>query len=181
MSSSRLRIDPSTLLPSIQTFGELNQFLRGAKADKETARMGESMAALAAQIEAVVAGLQQGAARAELAPVLMDLLTHLRHHRTVVIGLSPAWRGLYEYASYLSALNNFRVLIGQWLLEGAEQAELAITIENFELIAWRTLGEGMLMIDMYEQWRSRREGESSGNPGDTSLERAKSWWSKLRR
>ena len=40
----------------------------------------------------------------------MDLLTELREHRAMVVNL--AWRGLYEYAAYLHALNNFRVLIG---------------------------------------------------------------------
>ena len=89
--------------------------------------------------------------------MLVDLLTVLRGHRNLVVNLGLPWRGLYEYAAYLQALNNFRVLIGQWLLDGGPRsAELLLTAEDFELVAWRTLGEGMLLIDMYEQWTAQR-------------------------
>ena len=113
---SRLSIDRTTLLPSIQTFGELSNFLRGAVADEDCRQFGESMGTLATHIEAIVAGLRLSRARADVAPLLMDLLTVLRKHRAQVVDLSPDWRGLYEYAAYLTALNNFRVLLGQWLL-----------------------------------------------------------------
>ena len=85
--------------------------------------------------------------------MLVDMLTVLRGHRKLVVNLGLHWRGLYEYAAYLQALNNFRVLIGQWLLDGGPgSTELLLCAEDFELVAWRTLGEGMLLIDMYEQW-----------------------------
>jgi hypothetical protein len=123
MNASRLSIDRTTLLPSIQTFGELSHFLRGAVADEDCRQFGESMGTLATHIEAIVAGLRLSRARA-VAPLLMDLLTVLRGHRALVMGLGVAWRGLYEYAAYLQALNNFRVLIGQWLLDGGSQSEM---------------------------------------------------------
>ena len=174
---SRLHIDPTTLLPSVQNFSELSNFLRSAVADEESLQMGDSMGLLASQIEAIVAKLKQGAGRDVVAPLFMDLLTVLREHRQLVIGLSTPWRGLYEYASYLAALNNFRVLIGQWLVERGPPVALA----DFELMAWRALGEGMLMIDMYEQWRAQEKQDS--NPADlddSRVARAKSWWDKLR-
>jgi hypothetical protein len=181
MTASRLRLDPSTNLPSIHSFGELSNFLRSAVADEESLQMGDSMGTLASHIEAIVAGLKTRRSRESLAPQLMDLMTILREHRALVIRLSPAWRGLYEYASYLSALNNFRVLIGQWLLDKAHD-EQAVGIENFELIAWRTLGEGMLLIDMYDQWRQQEAGESAiGTLEDPRVERARNWWDRLRR
>ena len=74
----------------------------------------------------------------------------------------------YEYAAYLAALNNFRVLIGQWLLAASPQDKPGPTLpqtihfEDFELVGWRTLGEGMLLIDMYEQLSGREAGESGG-------------------
>ena len=100
--------------------------------------------------------------RTTVAPLLVDLLTVLRGHRTLVVNLGLPWRGLYEYAAYLQALNNFRVLIGQWLLDGGPRsARAAADAEDFELVAWRTLGEGMLLIDMYEQWaRSEQRGRT---------------------
>ena len=82
----------------------------------------------------------------------MDMLTVLREHRNLVVNLGLTWRGLYEYAGYLQALNNFRVLIGQWLLDvGHGSDKLTVSAEDFALVAWRTLGEGMLLIDMYER------------------------------
>lgn len=182
---SRLPLDPTTLRPSVHSFGALSNFLRGAIADEESRQFSESMGQLAAQAEAVVLALRASRARAVAAPVLMDLLTVLREHRGLVVSLSPAWRGLYEYAAYLQALNNLRVLIGQWLLGGdAAQAELPMAAEDLELVAWRVLGEGMLLIDMYEQWVSGEQGDEPGSAlgrlEEPQVERAVAWWKKLR-
>jgi hypothetical protein len=171
MTSSRLTIDPSTQLPSINTFGELSHFLRSAVADEEAQQLGESMSALASHIEAIVAGLKLNTERAYIAPMLMDLMTTLREHRTLVIGLSPAWRGLYEYASYLAALNNFRVMIGNWLLQGKGKKMEGLAGSDFEL----------LLVDMYDQWRGQEQQESGlGALEDPRLQRARNWWDKLR-
>jgi hypothetical protein len=184
MASPRLPLDPSTNLPSINSFGELSNFLRTAVADEDSRQLSESMAKLAVHIEAIVAGLRLSRVRTTVAPMLVDLLTVLRGHRNMVVGLSLSWRGLYEYAAYLQALNNFRVLIGQWLLDGGPRsAELLLSAEDFELVAWRTLGEGMLMIDMYEQWTSREpntDHSALGSLTEPQVERAVQWWKKLR-
>jgi hypothetical protein len=182
---SRLPLDPSTHLPSIHTFGQLSEFLRGAVADEDSRIFSESMGQLASHVEAIVAGLRLDRRRDSMAPLLMDLMTVLRDHRNLVLGLGLAWRELYEYAAYLQALNNFRVLIGQWLLQGGtRQKDLAITADDFGLVAWRTLAEGMLLIDMYEQAVrfDSREGPSTLGPTSTEpqLQRAVQWWQKLR-
>jgi hypothetical protein len=182
--SSRLRIDPSTNLPSINTFGELSNFLRGAVADEDSRQLSESMGQLAVHVESIIAALRQNRVRSTIAPLLVDMLTVLRGHRNLVVNLALPWRGLFEYAAYLQALNNFRVLIGQWLLDGGPgSAELLLNAEDFELVAWRTLGEGMLLIDMYEQWMAQEpEGESTlAQLDEPQVERAIQWWKKLRR
>ena len=114
---------------------------------------------------------------------MVDLLTVLRAHRNLVVNLGLPWRGLYEYAGYLQALNNFRVLIGQWLLDGGPRsAQLLLSAEDFELVAWRTLGEGVLLIDMYEHWARSEAKEQSvlGSLEEPQVERAVQWWKKLR-
>ena len=186
--NSRLRIDPTTHLPSVQSFGELSHFLRSAMADDESLQLADGMGNMAASIEAVLARLKREPDPVALAPALIDLMTVLREHRSLVIALSPAWRGLYEYASYLAALNNFRVLIGQWLLpartEGADSGatERPVGLEDFELIAWRLLGEGMLLIDMYEQLCRREAIDSSVAALDQAqVQKARHWWERLRR
>jgi hypothetical protein len=180
----RLRIDPITNLPSINTFGELSNFLRSAVADEDSRLLSESMAQLSVHVEAIIGALRRNRVRAVVAPMLVDLLTVLRGHRNLVVNLGLPWRGLYEYAAYLQALNNFRVLIGQWLLDGGPRSmELSVAAEDFELVAWRTLGEGMLMIDMYEQWLGSEEKNEStlGALDKPRVERAMQWWKKLRR
>jgi hypothetical protein len=182
----RLPIDPSTNLPSINSFGGLSQFLRGAVADEDSRQLSESMGVLADHVEAIVAALRLHRRREVIAPQLVDLLTVLRAHRQAVVSLGEAWRGLYEYASYLQALNNFRVLIGQWLLDGGGPLarELSLTAEDFELIAWRTMGEGMMLLDMYEQLvvRDLQDSEPSalGALSEPQIQRAIQWWKKLR-
>jgi len=179
----RLPLDPSTNLPSIHSFGELGNFLRGSVADEDSRQFSDSMSQLAVHIEAIIAGLRLNRTRATVAPMLVDLLTVLRGHRNLVVNLGLPWRGLYEYAAYLQALNNFRVLIGQWLLDGGSRsAELLVSAEDFELVAWRTLGEGMLLIDMYEQLASSDHPEQSSLAAlsEPQVERALQWWKKLR-
>src|SRR3954468_11024296 len=160
--NSRLRRNPNTNLPSINTFGDLSNFLRGAVADEDSRVLSESMAELSVHVEAIIAALRVNRVRTTIAPMLVDLLTVLRGHRNLVVNLGLPWRGLYEYAAYLQALNNCRVLIGQWLLDGGPRSvDLLVTAEDFELVAWRTLGEGMLLIDMYEQWNTSEQKDAS--------------------
>jgi hypothetical protein len=183
-TNSRLRLDPSTNLPSIHTFGDLSHFLRGAVADEDSRQFSESMGHLAVHIEAIIAALRVDRVRATIAPMLVDLLTVLRGHRNLIVNLGLSWRGLYEYANYLQALNNFRVLIGQWLLDGPSAKELFISAEDFQMVAWRTLGEGMLLIDMYDQWLASGEPTESSldaPPTEPMVNRAVHWWSKLGR
>ena len=179
---STSRLPPN--LPSLP-FGELSNFLRSALADEDSRMLSEGMQQLALQAEAVAAGLRQDRRRERAAPLLMDMLTVLRDHRSLVVNLGLSWRGLYEYAAYLQALNNFRVLIGQWLLDvDPWGGELHVRADEFALVAWRTLGEGMLMIDMYEQWLQREESPGAsdfGAPTEPQKERAQQWWQRLRR
>jgi len=182
----RLPIDSFTNLPSIHTFAGLSNFLRGAIADEDSRLFSESMGELALQAEAVVAGLRTSRHRDHASALLMDMLTVLREHRAFIVNLGPSWRGLYEYAAYLQTLNNFRVLIGQWLLQAAPwDDELDVTAQDFELAAWRALGEGMLLIDMYEQWLVRADPQEErsglGELPAPQVARVLQWWQKLRR
>ena len=176
-----------TLPPQLASlpFGQLSNFLRTALADEDSRIFSEDMQQLALQAEAVTAGLRHDRRREHAAPLLMDLLTVLRDHRTMVVSLGLAWRGLYEYAAYLQALNNFRVLIGQWLLDvDPWDDELRVTPEEFALLSWRTLGEGMLLVDMYEQWLEREEQPGTSDFGaltEPQKQRALQWWQRLRR
>jgi hypothetical protein len=182
-SSSRLPFGRITNLPSANTFGEVSSLLRNAIADEDSRIFSEGMQDVAMHAEAVVASLRLNRARDAAGPVLMDMLTVLRDHRAQVVNLGLAWRGFYEYAAYLHALNNFRVQIGQWLLQsGPWDDDLEVTAEEFALVAWRTMGEGSLLIDVYEEWSEREANESNlGALQEPQLERVRQWWHRLRR
>jgi len=65
---------------------------------------------------------------------------------------------------------------------------LTLTPEDFALVAWRTLGEGMLLIDMYERWLEQDTADGDGEAGSPldrldapQRERVLQWWHRLRR
>ena len=183
---SRPPTHPPGARSNSDNFGQLGDFLRASVADEDSRRVGESLSELAVHVEAIVDSLKQNKVRTTIAPMLVNLLTVLRVHRHLVVGLGVPWRGLYEYAGYLQALNHFRVLIGQWLLEGGPRStELQLNAGEFELVAWRTLADGMLLIDVYDQRALRAKQEQQVESelsalSEPQVERAIQWWKRLR-
>ena len=53
-------------------------------------------------------------------------------------------------------------------------------------MAWRTLADGMLLIDVYEQWVLREQQERGATESglaalsEPQVERAIQWWKRLR-
>ena len=179
--NSRFALDAATGLPDIRDFAEFGQALRSMSNDGETHRLSDGMGDLSGAIERVGKALSSKERGATVGPLLIDLLTALRKHRQLVVGLSETWRTLYEYAAYLAALNNFRVLVGQWLVERNISGDNEVVIEDFEMIGWRTLGEGLMMIDIHEQALANASQESVlGAIDDSRLAKAKNWWGQLR-
>jgi hypothetical protein len=181
VSNSKFQLNPETGLPDIRDFAEFGQALRSMSNDADTHRLSDGMGELSRAIERVgkaLASRQRGAA---VGPLLVDLLTALRKHRQLVVNLSESWRTLYEYAAYLTALNNFRVLVAQWLVERNISGDNLVVIEDFEMIGWRTLGEGLMLIDIHEQALNQAHEETATRASDFSrLTRAKNWWGQLR-
>jgi hypothetical protein len=178
---SRFPLNAETGLPDIRDFAELGQALRNMSTDEETHRLSDGMGELSAAIERVGKALSSKQRGAAVGPLLVDLLTALRKHRQLVVSLSETWRILYEYAAYLAALNNFRVLVGQWLVERNISGDNEVVIDDFEMIGWRTLGEGLMMIDIHELALTQAQQVSSvGNVDESRLVKAKNWWGQLR-
>ncbi len=180
-SASRLSLNPETGLPDMRDFAEFGQALRTMTSDDASLRLSDGMGELSKAIEGVVQALAAQQTAAMIGPKLIELLSAVRKHRQLVVGLGESWRMLYEYAAYLAALNNFRLLIGQWLVERSITGDHKLVLDDFEMIAWRTMGEGLLMLDMHEQARTTAMADLSPDTEDEShLKRAKQWWGKLR-
>ena len=139
---------------SFQSFGEYSQFLRSAVADEESLQVGESLQVLAVQIEALVAMLQQRNTEPRpLSLALINLLGDLRTHRALLLALGDDWHSNYEFDAHFAALNHFRILVTQWAMEAAPPRNSAPVLTDFDLNAWRVLGAGSLLLDVYEQSR----------------------------
>ena len=165
----------------MRDFAEFGDALRGMTTDTASITLSDGMGELSRAIEDVATALAAHQPGTLIGPKLVELLKAVRKHRQLVVGLGETWRALYEYASYLAALNNFRLLIGQWLVERSITGDHKLVLDDFEMIGWRTMGEGLMMLDMHEQARTVALADLSSEEADPSrLARAKQWWGKLR-
>ncbi|MEO7108307.1 MAG: hypothetical protein ABIZ09_18160 [Rhodoferax sp.] len=165
---------------SFQSFGEYSQFLRSAVADEESLQVGESLQVLAVQIEATLAMLQQRSA--DLRPLslaLINLVGDLRTHRALLLGLGADWHSNYEFDSHFAALNHLRILVTQWAMEAAPPHNSAPALADFDLAAWRVLGAGSLLLDVYEQARLASADISDEQRAPLSVwSRWNAWWKR---
>lgn len=142
----------STSQSAIQSFSQFSQFLRSAVADEESLQVGESLQALAVQIETLSSLLQQGHGDSNrLSTALINLVGDLRTHRALLLGLGVDWHRFFEFDAHFAALNHFRILVTQWAMEAAPPSRAVPALADFDLAAWRVLGAGSLLLDVYEQ------------------------------
>ena len=156
--------------PSLRSYGGYSEILRTAVADEESLQMGESLHILSAQIEAVTEAWRLPHDDASwLAPHFLDLLDSLRDHHAMVLDLGSDWERYLEFRAHMAAVNQFRSQLTQWAhrvrLPGA-QAPLQ---SDFDVSAWRLLGAGALLLDVYEQ----------SSQAEVETEARSSAWSRL--
>ncbi len=141
---------PSQLLTP-QSFGDISRFLREGVADEESRQLRDSLGALSMQIDEAVRTRRTSTDTADITRRVLALSHCAREHQLFLTGLGSAWHALYEFGAYQSALRELRSAITDWqhMLEQRSPRESA-SFDQFELLAWRTLGEALLLIDMYE-------------------------------
>lgn len=171
----------SSAQSTAQSFGQYSQFLRSAVADEESLQVGESLQALAIQIEALATLLQQrGGDPARLATALIDLVGDLRTHRALLLTLGVDWHRFFEFDAHFVALNHFRILVTQWALEAAPPNRAAPAATDFDLAAWRVLGAGSLLLDVYEQSKKNAAADDAERPAASFWTRWNAWWKRQR-
>lgn len=172
--------DPASYRTSFQSFGELSRFLREAVTDDESYQLREGMRAVASRLEAMVAGGLQHTDRKVMRARLVELQGLLREHLALLKGLSPAWRKLYEYTAYLAALQHFLGRVDVWLRDLADPNGARLWVGDFELLSWRTLGEGVMLLDTYEQWGVQDpESVPAEQPESALWQQPAKWWRRL--
>lgn len=169
----------STQSPShgFQTFGQYSEFLRTAVADEESLQVGESLQALAVQVEALLVLLQRrGAPSPALSVALINLLGDLRAHRALLLELGADWHRFFEFDAHFSALNHFRIQVTQWAMEAAPPRNGVPPLSEFDLSAWRVLGAGSLLLDVYDQSRLPAVDAPEERRAPSLWARWKAWW-----
>lgn len=173
---------PSQLL-TLQSFGDISRFLREGVADEDSRQLRDSLGALSMQIDEAVRARRTSTDTADITRRVLTLSHSAREHQLFLTGLGSAWHALYEFGAYQRALRELRRAIADWqqMLERRSTRESA-SFDQFELLAWRTLGEALLLIDMYEHQSSPpsdlQEAVSRKVP---VLQRARAWFRRWRR
>lgn len=170
---------------TIQSFADISRFLREGVADEESRQLRDSVGALAQAIDEALRARRGQPDTVRITRLALALVQAVREHQLLLTGLGSAWHSLYEFGAYQSALRELRRAAELWhkALERRSARE-GPAFDRVELLSWRTLGEAMLLIDMYEQGgQSHSEPVSTPAPGPhaTAWERAKAWWQQLRR
>jgi hypothetical protein len=175
--------DPASFRTSFQTFGGLSRFLREAVTDDESFQLREGMRGVASHLEIAVAAGLQHADRRIMSRRMAELQGLLREHLTLLKSMSPAWRKLYEYTAYMAALQHFLTRIEVWQRDLADPKGPRQWVGDFELLSWRTLGEGVMLLDTYEQWGVQDPesvpAESRPPPVDEGVWQPARWWRRL--
>lgn len=167
MSASR-----TSLPQSLQSFGDISRFLREGVADEDSRQLRDSLGALSALIEDTVRVRRSSTDTAAIERAVAALHRSAREHQLLLTGLGSAWHSLYEFGAYQRALFELRSAITAWkdALEQRHASE-ANCFDKVELLAWRTLGEALLLIDMYEH-----QGQAESASGPAAKPAPASWW-----
>ena len=174
---------PSQLL-TLQSFGDISRFLREGVADEDSRQLRDSLGVLSTQIDEAVRTRRTSTDTAEITRRVVALSHSAREHQLFLTGLGSAWHALYEFGAYQRALRELRNAIADWqsMLEQRSTKESA-SFDQFELLAWRTLGEALLLIDMYEH-QSNPASDLQDMPPPrkpSALQRLRAWFRGGRR
>lgn len=175
----------SSQQPTLQSFGDISRFLREGVADEESRQLRDSLGALSTHIEDAVRARRTSTDTLAILLQVEALSACAREHQLFLTSLGSGWQSLYEFGVYQRALRELRKSIAQWqqMLERRNPRE-RVGFDAFELLAWRTLGEALLLIDMYEH-NSDPPSELPSHPRRArptgALARMRGWWLRLRR
>ncbi len=163
---------------NFQTLGQYSEFLRSAMADEESLQMGDNLQQLAVQVEATMVLLQQPRAdAAAVAQRLLNLVEGLRGHRTLLLSLGGDWHHFYEFDAHFSVVNQFRIALTRWAMQAALPDQTVPPAAEFDLAAWRVLGAGAMLLDVYEQSRVVATRTAVPEPKPPV---ALTWWQRIR-
>lgn len=176
----------SSQLLTLQSFGEISRFLREDVANEESRQLRHSLGVFSNHIDDAVRVRRNSTDTAEITHRVDALVACAREHHLFVTSLGSAWHALYEFGAYQRALRELRQAIADWqhMLERRSAKESA-SFSQFELLAWRTLAEALLLIDMYEYQNDPAVDSVDLANGvsprrRSAVQRVRAWWARWR-
>lgn len=94
----------------------------------------------------------------------------------MLLSLSVDWHRFYEFDAHFATLNQFRILATRWAKEAAPPGHAIPSPSDFDLAAWRVLGAGAMLLDVYEQSRASAVQQSTEPAPLTVWGRWFAWW-----
>jgi hypothetical protein len=174
-----MAISRTSLRPSLQSFDDLSRFLRQSFVDEESRQLRENVSVLAVQIDHAVRTRRTGTDSIAITNTVDGLVGDVRQHQIYLTGLGAAWHMLTEFRIYRRSLRHLIHAAAAWQqsLERRSPSERD-AFDAFERQAWRTLGDALLVIDMYEQAEDAQTGHQAKPLGGTGL--MQRFWGLLR-
>jgi hypothetical protein len=176
--SSTMPATRSSQLLTLHSFGDISRFLREGVADEDSRQLRDSLGALSMQIDEAVHIRRTSTDTTAIARRVLALSHCAREHQLLLTGLGSAWHALYEFGAYQRALRELRNAITDWqqMLQRRSPKERA-SFDQFELLAWRTLGEALLLIDMFEHQSNPQSELQDGAPlrKPSALQKLRAW------
>lgn len=169
--------------PTPDWFGHSSQWGRDYRLQEQLQQWRTSLGALAQRIENAVQARRQGGDAGQIIGCALELAKGVRQHQLFLTGLDSAWHFLYSFDAYQNAQEELAAAVQDWCqaLEQRSPREGAC-FDRVERLAWRTLGEGVLLVDIYEQGNgplSEAPAPAPGRSGAAWL-RLRSWWQRQR-
>lgn len=170
-----------SLQHTLQSFGDISRFLRESVADEDSRQLRDSLSGLSNHIDEAVRTRRTSTDTAAITRRVVSLSHCAREHQLFLTGLGSAWHALYEFGAYQRALRELRNAVTAWqqALEQRNTRESAC-FDQFELLAWRTLGEALLLVDMYEHQSEPVSELPEDLPPRSALQRAAAWLRRWR-
>ncbi|MBY0455266.1 MAG: hypothetical protein K2Q11_10365 [Burkholderiaceae bacterium] len=170
---------PSTLHPAA-SFDDVSHFLRQDFVNEESRQVCDSVGLLAQHVNAAVRARRRRRDTATIALHATTLALGVREHQHFLHGLGATWQSLYEMAAYQRDLQALQTAVDDWQKAlRARNPQEGQVFDRMEQLAWRTLGEGALLLDLFRQDEPLLSEPPAPRPAPPPPPRW-AWWVRLR-
>ncbi|WP_051602959.1 hypothetical protein [Simplicispira psychrophila] len=171
------------LQPTPAWSGHSSRFGRDFRAEEELQQWRTSLGALAQCIENALQARRLRRDAAHITRCAVALWQGVRQHQFFLTGLDSAWHTLYSFDAYQNAQQELSGAVQDWR-QALEERSLreGDCFDRVELLAWRTLGEGVLLVDIYQHGNGPLSEAPPVPLGRSSAAwlRLRAWWQRYR-